>query len=300
MKAYMNTANAIYGMLAAASLFYLLIGLVIFLFIWDFSRDLMLLLLAWGIGLGVTILLKMVLTSFCRKSFYRAFYRLKPGRANLSSLALECWFIGLGGGVLIGRLTQFLLASAFWIGRIDEPFLADNVSLLGYKFDYVPLNYIKDILLHEAHRHPYIERLGTMFLMRLRYQNFGSEAGSAWRQIFVLTLMPWLMKYRIFHEKRCTDSVKDQLMEAKVELNEEKDIVKEVATAALEKGTDVVGAVDAGTKAVAGAGVDVATAGLGVVEGGANVVANTGKTVVKAGLGVVEDGADFVANKMGA
>ena len=169
----MNTANAIYGMVAGAGLFYFLIGLLLFLFIWDFSRDFVLLILAWGIGLSITIALKSIMTSFCRKRFFRAFYRLEPGRANFTTLALECWFIGLGGGVLVGRITQFLLASAFWIGRIDEPFLADNVSLLGYKFDYVPHFFTTDVLLHEAHRHPYIERLGAMYLMRLRYKGFG-------------------------------------------------------------------------------------------------------------------------------
>ena len=285
----MNTANAMYGMLAAASLFYILVGLAIFLFIWEFSQDFMLLLLAWGIGLTLTIVAKMVLTSFCRKSFFRAFFRVKPGKANLSTLALECWFIGLGGGVLICRITQFLLAAAFWIGRIDEPFLADNVSLAGYKFDYVPLNYVKEILVHEAHRHPYAERLGAMYLMRLRHKSFGSDAGGCWRQLFVLTLMPWLMKNRVFHEKRCSDSVnKDQLLEIQVKREEEKEAtVAKMATAAIETGTGVVGAVDSGAKIVTSAGIDA-------VEEGADFVTKTGKTMTNVGMEAMEDRARFM------
>jgi hypothetical protein len=73
--AYMNTANAVYGLIGAFGLFFVIVGLVIFLFIWDFSRNLMLTLLAWGIGLTITILMKMIITRLCRRQFYRAFYR---------------------------------------------------------------------------------------------------------------------------------------------------------------------------------------------------------------------------------
>ena len=85
----MNSANALYGMIGSASLFYLLIALILFLFQWPFSQKFMIRLLAWGIGLSVTIGLKMVLTMGCRAVQYRSFYRIRPHAANISSLALE-------------------------------------------------------------------------------------------------------------------------------------------------------------------------------------------------------------------
>ena len=237
----MNTANGIYAMGAAAGLFWFLIALVIFLFIWPFSQGFMLLLLAWGIGLTITIVLKMVVTAYFRKKAYRAYYRVSPKLGNISALALECWFIGLGGGVLVGRVTQFLLAAAFWIGRIDVPFLSSDVHLFGYAFDYIPVNFVKELLVHEAHRHPYIERLGEMYLMRLRQGNsFGSDAGSCWRQLFVVALMPWLIKHRVYHEQRAANSMADLMGEAKLKLDEDRNRLKEVGQDAVDTGAGAV------------------------------------------------------------
>lgn len=66
-------------------------------------------------------------------------------------------------------------------------------------------------VVHEAHRHPLIDRLGSIYMLRLKYKHdFCSDAGCAWRRLFVLALMPWLMKYRQKYEAKinrsCIDS----------------------------------------------------------------------------------------------
>lgn len=99
--------------------------------------------------------------------------------------------------MLLSRVGQILFAAAFWIGRIDVQFLDENVSLLGYSFDYVPIHYRQELLVHEAHKHPFINRLGGMFLMRMKHGvNFSSAAGAKWRLLFTMALFPWLAKYR--------------------------------------------------------------------------------------------------------
>jgi hypothetical protein len=258
LQTHTNTANGVYAMAAGAALFYLLIALVIFLFIWPFSQDFMLLLLAWGIGLTVTIVLKMIVTGYFRKKTYRAYYRVSPKLGNISALALECWFIGLGGGVLVGRITQFLLAAAFWIGRIDVPFLSEDVQLFGYAFDYIPVNFVKELLVHDAHRHPYIERLGEMYLLRLGHGDaFGSDAGSCWRQLFVVALMPWLIKHRVYHGQRTANSMADLLGEAKLKLDEDRNRFKEVVQDAVDTGAVAVNGVGDLSHTVFDAGTSV-------------------------------------------
>ena len=58
--------------------------------------------------------------------------------------------------------------------------------------------YKKDLLLHEAHRHPYLDRLAALYLLKLNLgDSFATRAGSCWRLLYVLTLMPWLKKYHV-------------------------------------------------------------------------------------------------------
>ena len=186
----------IYAAVGASGMFFILVAGLLFLMYWPPTREFMTLLLAWGIGLGITVGLKMILTMIFGKNYWKGMYRNRPAASNISSLAYECWHLGLGGGVMVSRLCQFLLAAAFWIGRIDSQFLGDDVEVFGYHFDTVPSKYFAEILEHEAHRHPYIERLAGMYLMRLKHgEYFSGDAGAQWRVVFTLTLMPWLVKF---------------------------------------------------------------------------------------------------------
>jgi hypothetical protein len=83
-QAYMNTGNAIYGMFGSALLTYGIVGLILFLYIWEFSRPLVIRLTAWGIGLGATIMCKMLLTKTCRSATHKSFYRTRPRTANMT------------------------------------------------------------------------------------------------------------------------------------------------------------------------------------------------------------------------
>lgn len=112
----------------------------------------------------------------CRASYYQAFYRKKPASANISALAFECTNFSLTVGFVALRMCKLILAAALFVGRIDTPVLADGVGRFGnFEIDNYPYIFYKDILSHEAHRHPYIELLGVMYLMKLRYGTLSCE-----------------------------------------------------------------------------------------------------------------------------
>ena len=147
---------------------------------------------------------------------FSTFYRKRPESANFANLFFECWYIGTGLLVVVTRLVKFLIAASLWLGRIDAFFLDDSVAILGKKLDNLPEAFYRDILVHEAHHHPFIERLGEMYLMRLRYgKNFGTVSGVAWRSLLVTCLMPWIAKYKV-------NSAEDVFYDAKDESRSEK------------------------------------------------------------------------------
>jgi hypothetical protein len=56
---------------------------------------------------------------------------------------------------------------------------------------------LADAAVPEAHRNVLIERIGFLCLLKLRCgDDFASRAGSAWRLLYCLSLMPWLRRYR--------------------------------------------------------------------------------------------------------
>lgn len=90
------------------------------------------------------------------------------------------------------------LTNAVFI-KPQNSILAPGVGRIGpVELDSFPYSFRKDLVLHEAHRHPYIESLGVLFLLKLRCgDSFGSRPNACWRLLFVLALMPWLQKYRV-------------------------------------------------------------------------------------------------------
>lgn len=127
------------------------------------------------------------------------FYRSSPAVANCISVLLESWNLGISVLFVLIRMLTLVFTAFLYVARVDIPFLSDSADEIGgYVIDRWPFVFRKDMLQHEAHRHPYIERIGVMYMMKLRHgERFGNEANSSWRLLFVYAMFPWLRKYRV-------------------------------------------------------------------------------------------------------
>jgi len=171
----------------------------LFLLFWQVTSRHVLKLSSLLLGIVVSMGFKIIVTAKLSSYSYAAFYRKRPVLSNVVNVAFECWHLALAFGSVIARVGTLLFITFCYIGRIDQPFLAKGIGMLGsINLDNLPSVFRTDLLSVDAHRHPYIERLGLMYIMKLRHgNNFGNRAGSIWRLLFVLALMPWLRKYRI-------------------------------------------------------------------------------------------------------
>ena len=185
----------------------------------------------------MTILVKILVLFLLRKKFYKAFYRKKPAAANFMNVIMEAWSVGLSLGYALARAVKLIAITAIFLGRIDTPFLDKGVGFIGgMPLDAYPYAFRKDLLLRtfaadeisllysiclfhlltcpfspdEAHRHPYLERLGCIYMLKLYHgPDFVSRAGSCWRLLFVVALMPWLRKYRVTNRFEVVDEESD-------------------------------------------------------------------------------------------
>ena len=173
-----------------------------FVCVYHVTSPYVILLLAQLIGIMVTVICKVIILLSLRRVLFSGFYRKSPALANCLMVVMECWNLALTVVSMLQRLIKLLLVSAFYVGRLDTPLLAKGVGNLGpVPLDDYPIQFRKDLLMHDAHRHPYMERLGVMYMLKLRYgDEFATRAGSAWRLIFVMALMPWLRRFRINEE----------------------------------------------------------------------------------------------------
>ena len=214
-----------------------LVGLIVFFFLWQGSLYFAQKFVVIAVGIFVIGVIRFAIMFAGRKAFFRSFYRKKPGQANIYFLALDWANFGLAAGFVFVRMMKLLVVSAFSVGRIDTDLLASGVgNVAGYEFDPFPTIHTRELMLHDAHRHPHCESLGIIYLMKLRHgTRFGNSAGSAFRLVFVYALMPWLQKYRVYDtpvepkkEKDRIDIIEDdfsalaleQAAESPFELNE--------------------------------------------------------------------------------
>lgn len=77
--------------------------------------------------------------------------------------------------------------------------------------------------------------------------------------------MPWMIKYRVFHEQRCTESIQDQQSEKEIELDEDKEALASAARELLGTTGTVAGFVDKGAKTVGDVGFAAVDTGINLL-----------------------------------
>mmetsp|Transcript_2208 Transcript_2208/g.3214 ORF Transcript_2208/g.3214 Transcript_2208/m.3214 type:complete len:701 (+) Transcript_2208:187-2289(+) len=205
------TGSIFWGCLYSSYVVGFMVAFLVFLFVWQGTVFLAQRFIVLGISAIVVSLIRIGISTIVRFSFFQNFYRKRPAGANIIFLCLEWTNFVLSAAFLFVRMAKLIVATGMSVGRIDTPIFAKGAANIGpVNLDAYPIIHLRDILIREAHRHPYIEMLGTVYLMKLRYgKAFGTNAGSCWRLLFVYALMPWLQQYRIFSNDATTEELRE-------------------------------------------------------------------------------------------
>ena len=168
-----------------------------FFLLWQTTRPLLFSIVAAIIGVFFAVVVKEIVATVIMKTSYKGFYRKRVTRNNIGGLALETVTIGLGVFYAIARVAKILIVTLLYISRIDTNLLSLDLNV-GPLNDAYPRFFRQALLLQESHKHPWLEVLGKMYLMKIRYrEKFVSSAGYSYRLVFALSLLPYLRKYRL-------------------------------------------------------------------------------------------------------
>jgi hypothetical protein len=257
--------SAFWGSLYSAGIIFTIFGGITFISLWEPTRGVALNVMANVVGIMVISATKLIVLRLFRKTLFVGFFRKKPAGGNFFMLLLgtpffylrmrppssyftvsfrshvsctsitECWSLGLTVGTMVVRMVKIILIGAFFVGRLDTPLFAQGVGNIGpVRLDSHPIQFRKDLLLHDSHRHPYMERLAVIYLLKLRYgDDFATRAGGAWRLLFVMALMPWLRRYRLDDGPEGGEDIKANKRtsaEGETAIEEPKDDVQEEAS----------------------------------------------------------------------
>ena len=174
-----------------------LVMLPVFFLLWQFTRPLVLSIIAIVLGISISVLIREVFAFAVVKTSCRGFYRKNVNRNNVAGLAMEAVTIGLGIFYAFTRVAKILVVTLLYISRVDTNLLSIDLNV-GPLQDQYPKYFRQQLLLHESHKHPWLEVLGKLYLMKFRYrENFVSSAGYSYRLIFALSILPNLRKYRL-------------------------------------------------------------------------------------------------------
>lgn len=181
------------GALVGSQVIGAIFGVLVFSSLWQIITFYMQRLIVFLVGLGLVIgILWLFIERLGRSYAWQAFYRTRPFASNWLNVLNECVALVLMLYTAFARLITLFLLSTLYIGRVDTPFIDERNQFVTQYCDSYHQLFVAGLITVEAHRHPYIETLGTMLLFKIRH-------GSCWFVAACFYTNPHAMVTKIPH-----------------------------------------------------------------------------------------------------